>query len=92
MKSNFPTCLGIFVSSESKKQICCLKLIIPRCGEPILHLYTEFSEGSIKLTHCEVCGGTDGYIEKEMVLVVIDLLLHRDQVLALLIIDRLSFY
>jgi len=48
------------------------------CGVTLDSLYVEFSEGNIRLTRCEKCGSVaDKYIEYELVLVLIDIVLHR---------------
>ena len=41
-------------------------------------LYIEYSESNLRLTRCPECGQvTDKYIEYELLLVLIDIVLHR---------------
>lgn len=51
------------------------------CGQSVESLYVEFTgEGNIRLTRCPECGNVaDKYIEYELVLVVIDIILHRKE-------------
>jgi len=50
------------------------------CGAQVPNLYMEFSHENIKLTRCVACNQVaDKYIEYELVLVVIDIILHRIQ-------------
>lgn len=54
--------------------------ICVECGSPVETLYHEFSLGNIKLTRCTVCQSVaDKYIEYELILVSIDIALHRIQ-------------
>lgn len=49
-----------------------------RCGESVGSLFIEYSEKSIRLTRCHKCNKVaDKYIEYELVLVLIDVLLLR---------------
>lgn len=53
-------------------------VLFPRCGENIKALYIEYSENNLRLTRCPKCGHvTDKYIEYELLLVLIDIILHR---------------
>lgn len=54
--------------------------ICVECGSNVDTLYHEFSLGNIKLTRCTVCQSVaDKYIEYELILVAIDIMLHRIQ-------------
>ncbi len=49
-----------------------------RCGNRVDSLYIEYSDSNFRLTRCSCCGQVaDKYIEFELVLVIIDVLLHR---------------
>lgn len=62
-----------------------------RCGEPIDFLYQEYSKNNIKLNRCPKCGGiADKYIEFELLLVLIDVILHRKPALRHLLYNRLD--
>jgi len=66
--------------------------ICVECGEAVDSLYVEFSEGNIRLMRCEQCGNvSDKYIEYELILVAIDLILHRKQAFRHLLYNRQEF-
>ena len=66
--------------------------ICVECGEEVHSLYVEFSAGNIRLTRCEQCGSvSDKYIEYELILVAIDLTLHRKQAFRHLLYNRQQF-
>lgn len=51
------------------------------CGFPIKSLYVQYSPGNIRLMKCENCKKVaDEYIECENMILVIDLLLHKEKV------------
>ncbi|KAI5673766.1 hypothetical protein M9H77_14130 [Catharanthus roseus] len=48
------------------------------CGLPIKKLYIQYSPGNIRLMKCENCKAVaDEYIECEIMIIVIDLILHK---------------
>ena len=50
------------------------------CGKPAQALYKVFSENNIRLSLCQACGCVaDKYVEYEMALIVIDLVLLKRQ-------------
>ena len=50
------------------------------CGEEVEQLYREYSKGNIRLTICSSCNHiADKYVEYEVVLILIDLMLHKPQ-------------
>ena len=62
-------------ADTSRKNYVCVE-----CGSNVETLYHEFSLGNIKLTRCTVCKSVaDKYIEHELILVAIDIALHRIQ-------------
>lgn len=59
------------------------------CGAAVLHLYKEYSKGNIRLSICEKCNATvDKYVEYEVVLILIDLLLHKPQAYRHILFNR----
>ncbi|KAL2504665.1 Arv1-like protein [Abeliophyllum distichum] len=49
-----------------------------RCGFPITTLYIQYSPGNIRLMKCENCEAVaDEYIECEIMILIIDLILHK---------------
>lgn len=62
------------------------------CGEVVESLYVEFSEGNIRLTRCSMCSNVaDKYIEYELILVLIDIILHRRPAFRHLLFNRQDF-
>ncbi|CAG8443802.1 5687_t:CDS:2 [Funneliformis caledonium] len=62
------------------------------CGVPVTNLYTEYSKGNIRLTHCEICNKfADKYVEHDFVIIFIDMLLHKPQVYRHLLFNRLEY-
>lgn len=54
------------------------KNVCIECGQCIDSLYFEFGEGNVTLKRCENCGSVaDKYIEYELSIVLIDIILHR---------------
>lgn len=48
-----------------------------RCGEPVDNLFVEYTDRHFRLTRCSQCGQVaDKYVEYELILVLIDVLLH----------------
>ncbi|KAJ2006447.1 sterol homeostasis protein, partial [Coemansia thaxteri] len=55
-------------------------------------LYTEYGVGHIRLTQCEYCKSfADKYVEHDVVIVFIDMLLHKPQVYRHLLVNKLEF-
>jgi hypothetical protein len=51
--------------------------------------FKEFSKGSVRLTRCECCHRlADKYVEFEMMLIILDLILHKPQVYRHLLYNR----
>ncbi|KAJ2346413.1 sterol homeostasis protein [Coemansia sp. RSA 2673] len=70
----------------TKKQVCI------ECGFPVASLYTEYGVGHIRLTQCEHCKSfADKYVEHDVVIVFIDMLLHKPQVYRHLLVNKLEF-
>ncbi|KAJ1966325.1 sterol homeostasis protein [Dipsacomyces acuminosporus] len=73
-------------SSASMRQVCI------ECGYPVASLYTEYGVGHIRLTQCEHCKSfADKYVEHDVVIVFIDMLLHKPQVYRHLLVNTLEF-
>jgi hypothetical protein len=61
------------------------------CGAAVESVYKEFSKGNIRLTRCEACGKlADKYVEFELILLVLDLLLHKTQVYRHILFNRIA--
>mmetsp|Transcript_4706 Transcript_4706/g.9899 ORF Transcript_4706/g.9899 Transcript_4706/m.9899 type:complete len:325 (+) Transcript_4706:62-1036(+) len=71
----------------SKKYIC------TNCSVPTPSLYKVYSTpGSIQLTTCKYCGhDVDPYIERELILVIIDCVLHRPEAFRHVLYNRDTF-
>ncbi|KAJ1819459.1 sterol homeostasis protein [Coemansia sp. RSA 2599] len=68
------------------RQICI------ECGYPVASLYTEYGAGHIRLTQCERCKSfADKYVEHDVIIVFIDMLLHKPQVYRHLLVNKLEF-
>ena len=62
-----------------------------RCGEAVDTLYVELSETNIRLTRCQKCGKVaDKYVEYELLLVLMDTVLHRKPAIRHLLYNRVS--
>lgn len=62
-----------------------------RCGEPVESLYVEYSLTNIRLTRCQKCGKVaDKYVEYELLLVLLDTVLHRKPAIRHLMYNRVS--
>lgn len=62
-----------------------------RCGEAVETLYVEFSPTNIRLTRCSKCGKVaDKYVEYELLLVLLDTVLHRKPAVRHLLYNRMS--
>ncbi|KAJ2494944.1 sterol homeostasis protein [Coemansia sp. RSA 2052] len=69
-----------------------MKQICIECGFPVASLYTEYGVGHIRLTQCEHCKSfADKYVEHDVVMVFIDMLLHKPQVYRHLLVNKLEF-
>eukprot|EP00808_Paulinella_micropora_P028959 g27556.t1 len=59
------------------------------CGAPVVHVYREFSKGNIRLTKCECCHQfADKYVEFEMLLIILDLMLQKSAAYRHLLLNR----
>ncbi|KAJ2752699.1 sterol homeostasis protein, partial [Coemansia nantahalensis] len=68
------------------KQVCI------ECGSPVSSLYTEYGAGHIRLTQCDACKCfADKYVEHDVVIKFIDMLLHKPQVYRHLLVNKLEF-
>ncbi|KAJ2368360.1 sterol homeostasis protein [Coemansia sp. RSA 2610] len=68
------------------KQVCV------ECGHPVAHLFTVYGAGHIRLTQCAHCKCfADKYVEHDVVIMFIDMLLHKPQVYRHLLVNRLEF-
>lgn len=64
--------------------------ICVECGEPVDALFVQYSESNIRLNRCPRCNSiADKYIEFELILVFIDVILHRKQSFRHLLFNRL---
>ncbi|KAJ1858246.1 sterol homeostasis protein [Coemansia sp. RSA 2703] len=73
-------------SAVSVRQICI------ECGHPVASLYTEYGVGHIRLTQCEHCKSfADKYVEHDVIIMFIDMLLHKPQVYRHLLVNKLEF-
>ena len=73
------------------------------CASPVSDIFKQFSKGSIRLTRCVLCWImilgmqdyckkiADKYVEYELVLIVIDLILHNPQVYRHILFNRIPF-
>eukprot|EP00249_Psilotum_nudum_P017285 c26250_g1_i11 orf=373-1089(+) len=60
---------------EKKSPMCCV-----HCGTPVNEVYVQYSPGNIRLTKCILCKCVaDEYVECEMMIIVIDLILHKPE-------------
>jgi len=68
-------------------------MICVECGHVIKHTYRLISKGNIRLTRCNHCELlADKYVEFDMVIIAIDLVLHKPQVYRHLIFNRMKPY
>ncbi|KAF4712448.1 sterol homeostasis protein, partial [Perkinsus olseni] len=66
-----------------------ISMICVECGQVVKSLFREYSRGNIRLTHCPNCGAiADKYIELEIQLVFVDLILHRSQAYRHILFNR----
>lgn len=69
-----------------------MNVVCVECGSQVPNLYVEFSQENIKLTRCLSCNlVADKYIEYELVLVVIDIILHRIQAYRHILFNRVIY-
>lgn len=62
-----------------------------QCGEAVQTLYMEYSENNFRLTRCKKCGQVaDKYVEYELMLVLIDIIMHRRPAFCHLMYNRYS--
>jgi len=67
-------------------------MICVECGAPIAKVYRQFSAGNIRLCRCSHCGEfADPYVEQELILIVLDLLLLRGPVYRHVLFNRTKF-
>ncbi|KAJ2899852.1 sterol homeostasis protein [Coemansia aciculifera] len=77
---------------QSASKLAAMKQICIECGFPVASLYTEYGVGHIRLTQCEHCKSfADKYVEHDVVIVFIDMLLHKPQVYRHLLVNKLEF-
>lgn len=68
------------------------RMICVECGKPCQQVVKVFGSQNIRLTRCRSCNSTaDKYVEYEIVLIFLDLLLHKIQVYRHLIFNRLPY-
>ncbi|KAJ2848438.1 sterol homeostasis protein [Coemansia brasiliensis] len=69
-----------------------LKQVCIECGHTVSSLFTEYGVGHIRLTQCTHCKSfADKYVEHDVVIQFIDMLLHKPQVYRHLLINKLEF-
>ncbi|KAJ1421897.1 Arv1-like family-domain-containing protein [Ochromonadaceae sp. CCMP2298] len=67
------------------------RFVCVQCAEPVESLYVEYSLTNIRLTRCDKCGRVaDHYIEYELLLVLIDVMLHRKPAVRHMLFNRMS--
>ena len=67
-------------------------MICTCCGVAVTDVYKEFSKGNIRLTRCEHCRrDADKYVESELLLIFLDLMLHRVEAYRHVIFNRLPY-
>eukprot|EP00916_Digyalum_oweni_P007577 GHVL01012790.1.p1 GENE.GHVL01012790.1~~GHVL01012790.1.p1 ORF type:complete len:280 (+),score=61.84 GHVL01012790.1:63-902(+) len=68
-------------------------VVCVECGSPVNCIYKEFSRGSIRLTTCEQCGKVaDKYVECDILIIFIDLILHREAAYRHVLFNRLKYF
>ncbi|KAJ2490234.1 sterol homeostasis protein [Coemansia sp. RSA 2050] len=78
--------------SQPTGKLATMKQVCIECGFPVSSLYTEYGVGHIRLTQCEHCKSfADKYVEHDVVIVFIDMLLHKPQVYRHLLVNKLEF-
>ena len=66
-------------------------MFIGRCGQRVSSLYVDYSEGNVRLTRCEKCGEVaDKYVEYELLLVLMDVIMHQRGAIRHLMFNRYS--
>ncbi|KAJ2685827.1 sterol homeostasis protein [Coemansia spiralis] len=79
-------------SQQPAGKLAAMKQVCIECGFPVSSLYTEYGVGHIRLTQCEHCKSfADKYVEHDVVIVFIDMLLHKPQVYRHLLVNKLEF-
>ena len=62
------------------------------CGVPVNQLYKEYGSGSIRLAKCESCEEfVDKYVEFDLILIFIDLVLLKRQAYRHMVFNRIPF-
>ncbi|KAJ2641268.1 sterol homeostasis protein [Coemansia sp. RSA 1694] len=99
--ASIPDLLGIadnisgsksYQQQQPANKLATMKQICIECGFPVASLYTEYGTGHIRLTQCEHCKSfADKYVEHDVVMVFIDMLLHKPQVYRHLLVNKLEF-
>lgn len=70
---------------------CTMGFRCVQCGFPIDMLYIQYSPGNIRLMKCEYCKAVaDEYIECEVMILIIDLILHKPKAYRHLFYNRFS--
>ncbi|KAJ2805645.1 sterol homeostasis protein [Coemansia guatemalensis] len=68
------------------------RLVCIECAQPVSSLYTVYGAGHIRLTQCEHCKSfADKYVEHDVIVMFIDMLLHKPQVYRHLLVNHLEF-
>ena len=71
------------VENDRKKKVCV------ECGSTAEKAYKELRGGIIRLSHCELCSSiVDKYIEYDPILIILDILLHKEQAYRHLLFNR----
>mmetsp|Transcript_61345 Transcript_61345/g.144761 ORF Transcript_61345/g.144761 Transcript_61345/m.144761 type:complete len:267 (+) Transcript_61345:189-989(+) len=67
-------------------------MICVECGQPVNNVHYKYRGGSIRLTICEFCHNVaDKYVEHELVIIFLDLVLHKAQAYRHLIFNRMEY-
>ncbi|KZV39094.1 protein arv1 [Dorcoceras hygrometricum] len=70
---------------------CTSRFKCMQCGFPINTLYIQYSPGNIRLMKCAYCKAVaDDYIECEVMILIIDLILHKPKAYRHLFYNRFS--
>ncbi|KAJ2083927.1 sterol homeostasis protein [Coemansia sp. RSA 988] len=68
------------------------RLVCIECAQPVSSLYTVYGASHIRLTQCEHCKSfADKYVEHDVIVMFIDMLLHKPQVYRHLLVNHLEF-
>ncbi|PVU93971.1 hypothetical protein BB561_002906 [Smittium simulii] len=80
------------ISSQSSEEQKSKKYVCIECGNPVYSLYTQYSKENIRLTQCDKCHNfVDRYVEHDLIIIFIDIILYNPQVYRHLLINKENF-